>query len=638
MKQITKILTRTLFILSLFLLLNNCYKNELKRVTTIATGSITEITSTTATATSGFGDVSSDVSEYGHCYNTSGNPETSDNKSVVNGAAKKGNYTTDLSSLAANTLHYIRAYVIDGGKTIYGTELTFTTLALVPTVVTVDATLVTGNSATLNGTINANNNDVTISFEWGETTAYGNTVAASPSNVSGNTNTAVSADITSLTDGTTYHFRVKAVNTDGTTNGADMSFTTSGNPTVTTEVITSITDNSAVSGGNVTDDGGSSVTAKGICWSTSQNPTIADSNTNDGTGTGSFVSNLTGLAGNTTYYVRAYATNSLGTAYGNQLNFTTDEELVITVTSPTNQSHWVGEESRLITWTDNITGNVNIELFKGGSIEASIASDVTGNSYDWTIPNTLTEGIDYTIKVSSVDNGSIFDFSEDFEIVMPLEDIDGNKYKLIKIGVQWWMAENLKTTRYSNSDPLLDGTGVGDISGNYTAKYYFAYNDVAGNVDTYGRLYTWAAAMDGATGSDTNPSNRQGVCPTNWHIPSDAEWKEMEMHLGMSPTDANADGLRGTDQGGQLKEAGTTHWNSPNSDLNNSSGFTALPGGYRNDNPGNFSGLNTLGHFWTSAAAAGNDSWYRELSFNTDQIIRDKWLKNFGRSVRCVKN
>ena len=126
--------------------------------------------------------------------------------------------------------------------------------------------------------------------------------------------------ITGLEDNTTYYVRAYATNGVGTAYGNELTFATPTLPTVTTIAVTNIDATSATSGGNVTDDGEATVTARGVCWSTSHNPTISDSYTTNGTGTGSFTSSLTNLTPNTTYYVRAYATNSVGTAYGSEVS------------------------------------------------------------------------------------------------------------------------------------------------------------------------------------------------------------------------------------------------------------------------------------------------------------------------------
>jgi len=139
---------------------------------------------------------------------------------------------------------------------------------------------------------------------------------------SGSTAVAESAVLTGLTTGVTYHYRIDATNSDGTANGLDMTFTP-GQAIVTTTAASAITMTTATAGGNVTTDGGSSVTARGTCWGTTANPTTAGSHTTDGSGTGVFTSSLTGLTANTTYHNRAYATNAGGTVYGADLNFTT---------------------------------------------------------------------------------------------------------------------------------------------------------------------------------------------------------------------------------------------------------------------------------------------------------------------------
>jgi hypothetical protein len=134
------------------------------------------------------------------------------------------------------------------------------------------------------------------------------------------------SSLSGLIQNTTYYVRAFATNSIGTAYGEEKSFSTIGLPSVTTQSTSNIAWNSAECGGNVTYDGGAAITARGVCWSTSQDPTIIDQITSDGTGTGSFVSAITGLSGSTTYYVRAYATNSVGTGYGNELSFTTEPE------------------------------------------------------------------------------------------------------------------------------------------------------------------------------------------------------------------------------------------------------------------------------------------------------------------------
>lgn len=193
------------------------------------------------------------------------------------------------------------------------------------------ATNVQHNTATLNGVVNANNMSTTVGFEWGLTTNYGNIDYISK-HITGNTDTPVSLTLDKITYGSTYHYRIVASNAVNETYSNDMTFTTPNPPimlpTVTTSDITKITKTTATGGGNVTDGGGVELTARGVCWSTTPNPTIESNKTVDDTGLGLFTSSLSGLTANTTYYIRAYASNVFGTSYGNEVNITTTSELI----------------------------------------------------------------------------------------------------------------------------------------------------------------------------------------------------------------------------------------------------------------------------------------------------------------------
>ena len=204
-------------------------------------------------------------------------------------------------------------------------------------------------------------------------------------------------------------------------------------------------------------------------------------------------------------------------------------------------------------------------------------------------------------------------------------DIDGNTYRTVKIGDRWWMAENLKVTHYSNGDPIPNVSDDGEWIGLSTGAYCEYDNDPA-NVDTYGRLYNWFAVDDS-----------RNIAPAGWHVPTDAEYKQLEMYLGMSQAEADNINWRGTDEGGKLKETGTTHWNPPNTGANNESGFTGLPGGFRDSENGYFFQIGTFAHFWSSTEDPSLYVWYRSLSCNLSKVMRDFFDKQMGYSVRCVK-
>jgi len=292
-------------------------------------------------------------------------------------------------------------------------------------------------------------------------------------------------------------------------------------PEVFTSGVAHITDITVRCGGSVIFDGGAPVTARGVCWSTEQLPTVADDTTSDGTGVGSFTSYITGLTVDTIYYVRAYARNNVGTDYGNTISFTTKEKFVM--------------------------------------------------------------------------------------------DVDSNVYLTVQIGNQWWMAENLKVTHYRNGDPIPNVTDRTEWS-NLTTGAYCYYDN---NVSTYGRLYNCYAVTDS-----------RNIAPEGWHVPPIEEWRTLIYYLGSYSV-----------AGGKMKEAGTLHWESPNTGATNESGFTALPGGDRNSQT-NFVGIGDRAFFWSCSEAAydSTEILYIYLSNNATSVQTPSASKETGFSVRCIKD
>ena len=274
---------------------------------------------------------------------------------------------------------------------------------------------------------------------------------------------------------------------------------------------------------------------RGVCWNTTGNPTISDNTLTSGSGTSNYSITIPNLTPGTVYYVKAYAENSAGTSYGNQIVFPT-----------------------------------------------SIA------------------------------------------------DIDNNIYKTVLIGSQVWMAENLKTTRYRDGSSIPNvtaSTGPGAWNDLTTDAYCWYNNYEVPNKALYGGLYNWFSV------------NKGTLCPTSWHVPTDEEFKTLEMSLGMSSTQANVYSLisRGTDEGAKIKS--TTGWES-NGNGTNSSGFNGLPGGYRYGVDGGFYDIGKLSYWWSATeyeydALKGT---YRRVDFYHSFIFREGTSKKGGKYVRCVRN
>ena len=325
MKRLT--LYRFLFVLATVASVFASCKKEQSNVRLdpkLATSQVINIKSDSATVV-GFVVAAGDgFSERGVVYNTQTGPTTSDSKVVFSDPVTKATFNVKLSGLAYATKYYASAYAINANGTIYGDEVTFTTLPVVPTLTTAAITAITGNSAAGGGNVTvAGGADVTVrGICFGKN--HNPTVSDSKTANGTGTGAFVSA-LTGLKGHTIYYVRAYATNSAGTGYGPEVTFTTLVDlPVVTTTAVTGITKVVAVSGGEVTYDGGGTVTARGLAWGTTASPTIAGTTIVDGgTGIGVFVSNLTGLTLFTTYHVRAYATNSAGTAYGSDVQFTT---------------------------------------------------------------------------------------------------------------------------------------------------------------------------------------------------------------------------------------------------------------------------------------------------------------------------
>ncbi len=427
--------------------------------------------------------------------------------------------------------------------------------------------------------------------------------------------------ITGLTPNTLYYIRAYATNSIGTGYGNQITFTSAQltTPKITTSSVTGITQTSAVSGGNITSDGGQEVTQRGVCWSIQPGPEITDSKTENGTGTGTFTSNITGLTGNTVYYVRAYAINAQGTSYGQEISFTTSPLLpTITTTVPQPTSTTTATSGGNITsdggspvtargvcWSTSPNPTIANARTTNGTGTGTFSSNMTG----------LAVNTEYHVRAYAT-NGVGTAYGADYLFrtdPSTIQDIDDNVYHVIRIGSQLWLKENLKTTRFSNGSSIPLVTNNSTWAGLSSSGYCWYDNDNTNKAD-YGALYNWFTVDAG------------NLCPTGWRVSTDNDWFVLETFLGGS-----------SPAGGKLKETGTSHWNSPNTGATNETDFTALPGGYRSFD-GQFMEMGTSGYWWSSTEYNTANSWNRKIQNSSDKTFRNYFDKNYGMSVRCIKN
>ena len=388
---------------------------------TVTTSQVTNIQQTTAT---GGGNVTSDgggtVTDRGICWSTSHNPNTN-NSHVQASTGGAGSFTCNMTGLTAGTTYYVRAYAVNSAGTAYGNEVSFVTLQNPPTVSTVQITNVTQTSATATATVTSGNNVTERGVCW--STSHNPTTTNGSHASSGSGTGTFSVNITGLTPGTTYYVRAYAINNVGTAYGSEVSFPTLSItiPTVTTSQVTNITQTSASGGGNVTDTGGASVTERGLCWGMNPNPTTSGTHQSNGNGTGAFTVEMTNLTPDTTYYVRAYAVNSVGTAYGNEVHFQTSDLPFYDITviaDPPEGGAVSGEDTYQQGQTCTVTAMANpgyafINWTKN-NVEVS-----TNASYTFTVSETAAyiahfRALTYTVNVTSnPENGGIVSTNSD---------------------------------------------------------------------------------------------------------------------------------------------------------------------------------------------------------------------------------
>ena len=437
---------------------------------------------------------------------------------------------------------------------------------------------------------------------------------------------------------TTYYIKAYASNSKGTSYGVEVQFNTSSAlPQLETLNISEITTITAQGGGNITFDGGMSIIARGVCWSTTPKPTIFHSKTDEGVGKGLFVSNLTDLSPNQTYYARAYATNLARTAYGNEVSFMTLTALPnVTTSSVINISTTTANTGGIVTndggsnvtdrgvcWSTSqnptIVDNKTIDGTGVGAFTSHISDLTEMTTYYVRAYATNAEGTNYGEEVSfstlEATSGTFTD------------QRDSRTYKWLMLGTQIWMAENLAFL------PAVSPASIGST----TEPVYYVYNYQGSNITeakttsnyiNYGALYNWEASLT--------------VCPAGWHLPSGVEWTILTEYLTN-----NGYGYGGSGNDVAKSMASKSGWSSHSSNgrvgndqsSNNSSGFTALPGGVRHANGSSgFVGLANGAYFWSSTVSNMPIVIKLLIYFTEANPLLNEDDSKQGQSVRCIKN
>ena len=338
-----------------------------------------------------------------------------------------------------------------------------------------------------------------------------------------------------------------------------------------------------------------------------------------------------GSALNITKYYRAFCKNSRGVGFGEELSFVNINGFPLVITTSASMITTSGATTGGNVISDSGSSVIARGVAYGTFQDPTTANDTTINGlgtgeFTSTLAG-LTASTLYYIRAYAINSvgttyGSQTSFTTDSlpgvscSGTPTVTDIDGNIYNTVKIGLQCWTQSNLKVSKYSNGDIIL--TGLNNSAWQNTSSGAYAiYNNDLLNEGLYGKLYNHNAVTDS-----------RGLCPTGWHVPSDAEWTELENYLvsyGVT--------------GGGLKSTATqpTHggWAFPNSGATNSSGFTALPGGIR-ANDGDFHYINGYGFWWSSSVLSGSNAWHRLLSNDDSYLYRNNFPRSHGFSVRCL--
>jgi uncharacterized protein (TIGR02145 family) len=287
----------------------------------------------------------------------------------------------------------------------------------------------------------------------------------------------------------------------------------------------------------------------------------------------------------------------------------------------------------LLQWTA-VPSSIGVQIKATTPSGANVTRRLVGAELDqYLVPDAVLDPGVYTWQVQAacstvppygvtpVSPASTFTVGGSGTCPATVTDVDGNVYNTVQIGGQCWMAENLATETYGDGSAIPTGLGSGAWSSATSGAFaVYGNNPATSNKGTYGLLYNWYAVAD-----------LRSICPAGWHVPTDGEWTELTDHLGGTGVAGGPMKTTGT------RSAGTGLWQAPNTGATNGSGFSALPGGARYDY-GNFSGVGYYGLWWSASESNIYDAWGRGLDYDDTFVYRYAYNKQFGFSVRCVRD
>ena len=605
----------------------------------VATTVATQITATTAvTGGNVTNDGGAEVTERGVCIATISNPTTANTKILAGSGT--GEFTCDITGLQEGTKYYIRAYAVNSVGTAYGEEVVFTTSVTgVPTVSTTqpsqitETTAVAGGNVTSDGGASVSERGVVYSLSANPAiTDLSSTIVRS-----GNGTGAFTCNLSNLQAGTTYYVRAYAINSKGTAYGDEISFTTAlpiTLATVTTASITQITETTAVAGGTVTNDGNASVTERGVCISTVSNPTTSNTKITAGSGTGSFTCNLTGLQANTTYYVRAYAINEKGTAYGEEVTFTTNKQIVLpsvttaAITQITETSAVAGGNvtsdggasvtERGVVYSTNpnpVITNLNNTIRPCGSGTGEFTYTITGLQ-----PSTKYYVCAYAKNDAGIAYGEEVTFTTGQEVSIsdPTGTENGYGYVDLGLSVKWATMNVGASSPEDYGDYFAWGETTTKTTYNmFTYKYY---NLSSGTITKYNNSSDYGTE-DNKTQLDLSDDAARANWGGSWRMPTDAEFTELREQCTWTI-------IQVKDNSGGIINVG---YNVTSKSNGNSIFLPAA--GWRNDSSLSYAGSN--GYYWSSSL--GTDAmlaWC--VFFNSIEVSRGNMGREDGLSVRPV--